>query len=306
MTVLNTEIHIVTLLFVILETLMFSHQLVFYLQKPKEKKRKYYLILLFLLIIYNIAGGLFPDENLPMSVVFQYILAYGAGFSMGAYFPYYFYQAYNITHLEFHAKYGVLIFLILPFIIFFCILYPLGLDLMTVIYVGMIIPFVYAFYMVYNILWGIRQRYKNRKASFDAILSYIAVAPWALMPLLAYLQVTQLTEVLFTNGGFLIITFLFFRNMIEENRKDLETLDLIQTKNEEEIFAIRCKGLGLTKRETEICQLVRDGYIYKEIGDALNISERTVNKHIQNIFKKAGSNNKLDLLNKISRRVKSA
>ncbi len=81
---------------------------------------------------------------------------------------------------------------------------------MTVIYVGMIIPFAYAFYMVYNILWGIRQRYKNRKASFDAILSYIAVAPWALMPLLAYLQVTQLTEVLFTNGGFLIITFLFF------------------------------------------------------------------------------------------------
>ncbi|WP_163380209.1 helix-turn-helix transcriptional regulator [Cyclobacterium sp. SYSU L10401] len=306
MTVLNTEIHIVTLLFVILETLMFSHQLVFYLQKPKEKKRKYYLILLFLLIIYNIAGGLFPDENLPLSVVFQYILAYGAGFSMGAYFPYYFYQSYNITHLEFHAKYGVLIFLILPFIIFFCILYPLGLDLMTVIYVGMIIPFAYAFYMVYNILWGIRQRYKNRKASFDAILSYIAVAPWALMPLLAYLQVTQLTEVLFTNGGFLIITFLFFRNMIEENRKDLETLDLIQTKNEEEIFAIRCKNLGLTKRETEICQLVRDGYIYKEIGDTMNISERTVNKHIQNIFKKAGSNNKLDLLNKISRRVKSA
>nr|WP_241685079.1 helix-turn-helix transcriptional regulator [Cyclobacterium xiamenense] len=94
--------------------------------------------------------------------------------------------------------------------------------------------------------------------------------------------------------------------MIEENRKDLETLDLIQTKNEEEIFAIRCKNLGLTKRETEICQLVRDGYIYKEIGDTLNISERTVNKHIQNIFKKAGSNNKLDLLNKISRRVKSA
>lgn len=94
--------------------------------------------------------------------------------------------------------------------------------------------------------------------------------------------------------------------MIEENRKDLETLDLIQTKNEEEIFAIRCKGLGLTKREIQICQLVRDGYIYKEIGDTLNISERTVNKHIQNIFKKAGSNNKLDLLNKISRRVKSA
>lgn len=110
----------VTFVFVVLEILMFSHQLVFYLLKPNEKKRKYYLILLFLLIIYNLAGGLFPDDSLTMSLELQYILAYGTGFLMGAYFPYYFYRAFNITHLEFHAKYGVLIFLILPFIIFFC------------------------------------------------------------------------------------------------------------------------------------------------------------------------------------------
>ncbi|MEX2512866.1 MAG: helix-turn-helix transcriptional regulator [Cyclobacteriaceae bacterium] len=271
-----------------------------------KQQRKYYLVLLFLLIIYNIAGGLFPDENLAMSVQLQYILAYGTGFCMGAYFPYYFYRAYNITHLEFHAKYGVLIFFILPFIIFFCVLYPFGLDLMTVIYVGMIIPFIYAFYMVYNILWGIRQRYRHRKTSFDAILSYIAVSPWSLMPLLAYLQVTQLTEVLFTNGGFLIITFLFFRNMIDESRKDMETLNLMQTKNENEIFIIRCEKLGLTKREIEVCQLVKIGLNYKDIGETLNISERTVNKHVENIFKKAKSNNKFDLLNKITRGERTA
>ncbi len=304
MTVFNTEIHIVTLIFVILEGLMFFVQMVFYLQKPNEKKRKYYLILLFLLIIYNIAGGLFPDENLPLSIELQYIIAYGTGFCMGAYFPYYFYRAYTITHLEFHAKYGVLIFLILPFIIFFCMLYPFGWDLMTVIYVGMIIPFLYAFYMVYNILWGIRQRYKHRKTSFDAILTYIGVSPWALMPLLAYLQVIQLTEVLITNGGFLVITVLFFRNTIQESRKDLETLDLLQTKKVDEIFIIRCTKLGLTKREIEVCELVRNGQIYKEIAESLFISERTVNKHMQNIFKKAKSKNKLDLLNKITRDVR--
>ncbi|MEX2594083.1 MAG: hypothetical protein WD426_15015 [Anditalea sp.] len=45
-----------------------------------------------------------------------------------------------------------------------------------------------------------------------------------------YLQVIQLTAVLFTNGGFLIITFLFFWNMIEESKKDLETLSMMQTK----------------------------------------------------------------------------
>src|SRR5690606_463481 len=119
-------------------------QLVLYLQKPTEGRRKYYLVLLFLLIIYNIAGGLFPDDQIPLSIPLQNILAYGAGFLMACYFPFYFYKAFNITHLKFHAKYGVLIFLFLPFLLFFCLLYTLGVELRTVVYVGLIIPFFYA------------------------------------------------------------------------------------------------------------------------------------------------------------------
>ena len=172
-----------------------------------------------------------------------------------------------------------------------------------VIYVGLIIPFFYAFFMLYNILLAIMKRFKNRKASFDASLSYAAVFPWALMPAMAYLEVTQLTEVLFTNGGFIIITVLFLRNMIEESRKDLETLELIQTKTEKEIFALRCSEIGLTLRETEICELVRRGLIYKDIADMLSISERTVSKHMENIFKKAEAKNKTELINRISMRI---
>src|SRR5690606_17148572 len=302
MTVFNTEMHVVTLVFIGLEIIMFSSQLVLYLQKPTERKRKYYLILLFLLIIYNIAGGLFPDDNIPLSIPLQNILAYGAGFLMACYFPFYFYKAFDIHHLKFQAKYGVLIFLVLLFLFFFCILYPMGVDLKAVIYVGLIIPFFYAFYMIYNILWAIRKRFKDRKASFDAILSYAAVFPWALMPAMAYLEVTQLTEVLFTNGGFIIITVLFLRNMIEESRKDLETLELIQTKTEKEIFALRCSEFGLTQREVEICELVREGFIYRDIADRLSISERTVSKHIQNIFQKAEVKNKTELINRINRK----
>lgn len=90
MTVFNTEMHVVTLVFIVLEIVMFSSQLVLYLQKPTERKRKYYLVLLFLLIIYNVAGGLFPDDQIPLSIPLQNILAYGAGFLMACYFPFYF------------------------------------------------------------------------------------------------------------------------------------------------------------------------------------------------------------------------
>lgn len=87
------------------------------------------------------------------------------------------------------------------------------------------------------------------------------------MPAMACLEVTQVTEVLFTNGGFVIITVLFLRNMIEESRKDLETLEPIQTKTEKEIFVLRCSEFCLTQREVEICELVREGFIYKDIGE---------------------------------------
>lgn len=299
--VFNTEMHVVTFVFVVLEMMLFSHQLVFFLQKPSEDQRKYYLILLALLIVYNVFGGLFPDANLPLSIPLQYILAYGSGFIMGAYFPFYFYKAFEMHNLAYQAKYGVLWFLILPFILFFCILYPIGLDLQFVIYLGLIVPFGYCLFILNKILRSIRKKHKNNSDYVEVFLSFGAICPWGFMPIMAYLEVEQLTEVLLTNGGFLVLTILYQRNIIEQNKNDLEKLDLIQNKNENEIFAFNCAKLGLTKREIEICELVKAGYIYKQIANQLHISERTVSKHMQNIFKKTNTNNKIELLNKIAK-----
>src|SRR5690606_5244061 len=102
-------------------------------------------------------------------------------------------------------------------------------------------------------------------------------------------------------GGFILITVLFLRNMIEESRKDLEPLELIQTKTDKEIFSLRCAELGLTPRETEICELGRGWLIYRDIDDTRSISERTVSKHIQNTFQKAEVRNKMELINRISK-----
>lgn len=43
---------------------------------------------------------------------------------------------------------------------------------------------------------------------------------------------------------------------------------------------------ALTKRELEVLRLVAVGMFNKEIGEAMNISERTVKNHISSIFKK--------------------
>lgn len=46
---------------------------------------------------------------------------------------------------------------------------------------------------------------------------------------------------------------------------------------------------SLTKREVQILKLIAEGLFNKEIGDRLDISERTVKNHVFNLFKKIGA-----------------
>ncbi len=50
----------------------------------------------------------------------------------------------------------------------------------------------------------------------------------------------------------------------------------------------------LTKRETEILQLVKEGFLSKEISDKLAISVHTVNTHRQRFLEKLGANNSFE------------
>jgi DNA-binding NarL/FixJ family response regulator/nitrogen-specific signal transduction histidine kinase len=64
-------------------------------------------------------------------------------------------------------------------------------------------------------------------------------------------------------------------------------------------FEQNCKAYQLTPREIDISKLISEGYSYKQIGDSLFIAERTVKKHVQNIFEKVSITNKVQLINKL-------
>jgi DNA-binding NarL/FixJ family response regulator len=51
-----------------------------------------------------------------------------------------------------------------------------------------------------------------------------------------------------------------------------------------------------TEREKDIILACRDGLLCKEIADRLNISTHTVNTHKNNIFKKLGINNTMEMV----------
>jgi DNA-binding CsgD family transcriptional regulator len=58
-------------------------------------------------------------------------------------------------------------------------------------------------------------------------------------------------------------------------------------------------NFSLTEREKEIIEYLVKGYNHKDISKYLHISQRTVERHVYNIYKKCEINTKIDLVNLI-------
>jgi len=54
----------------------------------------------------------------------------------------------------------------------------------------------------------------------------------------------------------------------------------------------------LSQRETEVLELLSEGFSYKEIAGKLGVSMETVKKHLKNIYQKLHVQNKIEALNK--------
>src|SRR5690606_37004893 len=84
---------------------------------------------------------------------------------------------------------------------------------------------------------------------------------------------------------------------------NLKTSNNFEINLENEDFSYKldqnCRTYNLTNREIEVAKLIITGLSYKRIGKDLFIDERTVAKHIGNIFEKMGVSNKVELINKL-------
>ena len=128
------------------------------------------------------------------------------------------------------------------------------------------------------------------------------VLPWSILPVIVYMDSSQTVEVLLCNTGFCIMTIIFIRQSIKESKAEYKLLQEVSKVRviQQERYELNCKSFNLTARETVIVKLIDKGLKYKSIADELFISERTVSKHVQNIFIKAGVSNKVELINKLN------
>jgi DNA-binding CsgD family transcriptional regulator len=308
MNVFGTQMHVVTFIFSAAGLLfMLPYQLIHYLSRPEDKTRYWYLILLILLIIYDITGGLFPDPKIPIPIIAQNIMAYGSGFVMASFFPYYFYKGMELHDLRFHAIYGVPVFLLLPYAVFFIGAYSINGDLNFAIRYGIIIPFFYSLILAYAIVRAVRAKYKEDKNNWMLVATCCAVIPSVSLSVVSYFNLSQAVEVFCTNMGFVVLSILLASDAIKKSKQE----HLQHQIEHQQLLELKLNGVkpcrfkenidkyGLSKREVEIIQLFRQGYTKKEIGETLHIAEGTVNKHVSNIYLKVDVSNQRELIKKL-------
>jgi DNA-binding CsgD family transcriptional regulator len=214
---------------------------------------------------------------------------------MAAYFPFYFYKAFDLKQLRFHAIYGVFLFLLCPFLAFFVVSYSLDEDLIFTVRYGAIIPFFYSFILLRAILIAIR--HAENKSNTEQILVYCAVVPWSFMSLIAYLEFNQAWETLFANIGFLIVTGIFICKSVRLARRDHKQLAKLSIdRTNPGAFIANCLHYGLTKMEILVVRMLYKGQSNREVADEMCISEETVKKHIQNTFRKTGAKNRMTMI----------
>jgi DNA-binding CsgD family transcriptional regulator len=303
MLVFGTQIHIVTLIFILLEAGMLFFQFFYYLFRPQDISRKLYLILLILMLFYNITGGLFPDPKINIPLDIQEMIAYGSGFLMASYFPYYFYKAFELNSLRWHALFGVPLFLASPYLVFFVVVYAINGNLNVDIKYGMIAPFIYALVLLFVMFKAIRDKYKSYQDEnkyMEETAMCIAITPWAALAFFGLVESSQLVEVLCTNTGIIGITVLFILKSIKSARFEYSRLlELANQGSGTQVFEEMCRFYKLTNREIEIVLLVKQGLTYKEISDKLFIASKTVENHIQHIYEKTSVKNKFSMIKKL-------
>lgn len=69
--------------------------------------------------------------------------------------------------------------------------------------------------------------------------------------------------------------------------------------NQPDVFQQNCFRYRFTSREIEIAELILKRNTQKDIAITLHISNKTVAKHLQNIYYKLKVNSKMELINKL-------
>jgi len=289
MVVFGVDLHGLTFLVCLVELVLLCHQLLRCLCDCGQVRARCMVGLYLLLLCHNLSLGILQGGPKWLPEVGRQLLANGSAYAVAGFVPFYFYRAFGLSALRFHAYFGTSCFLLLPFALFHGLFYPLSGRLELATGYGMLVPMGY-WLVVLWLLWTEVRRGKSRLL----LVEVLALLPWLLLGMAVHLGAGQWLRVLLANGGFVAAGCWSVYVEVRWQRRRNKVRQLAQ-RNSGEVFSVACRSYGLTEREAEVALLLCGGMSYREVGARLFISERTVDSHAQRIFAKTGVNRKMGL-----------
>lgn len=274
---------ILILIFIVLITIVLS-KVHFGWHKNDRNYHLNFLGLLFSGLIYNLAEGLLPDKNFKFDIISQNILAYTIGLIVAFHYLFYVKTEYKITFpiKISYSMIGIITLLILIFLFILPYTITKSLSYSRIFFIGFFLMTL----ALASIIVISRQIVKLKKEKSKIFKIHHLIGIFSFLSLLSlpftifFFGDNQLIEQSFFSIGFLFLTIDF--SLYEERKKESKKLIPISS---------------LSRREYEILTILfkNSNFKYNEIGELLNISEKTVSFHISNIYKKLGVKNKTEL-----------
>lgn len=102
---------------------------------------------------------------------------------------------------------------------------------------------------------------------------------------------------------YVLIGLMFFNYYVKIIRESLQNLGIVNLQLNIKKFPkeILAKKYGLTRREIEVVELLREGKAYLSIAEELYISVNTVKSHIKKAYQKLSVGNRMELANIIGK-----
>ena len=293
----------------VVEAFIFLFQLVNNLSRSQDSKRLLVTAWVFLTIYYNIITRLEPSGTMAVLDKTTFIVANTGALFLCMYCPFFVYKLFPARPLRFYGTWGVLCFILTPFILLFLLPVYITGDFSLSKKLLVSIPFLFAICFVFVLRHTLRSASYTLRTSLLVLAVYIIMALWMGLSLLMFVEHTRLLEVSIGNTGLMIISLLLLKHSIQESKNDYQKLQqeiqqlnsaLIKKELNRHIeFEASCAQYQLTTREKEIIPLIAKGCSNKQISELLFISDKTVAKHIRNIYEKVNVNKRQDLLRKM-------
>lgn len=289
----GTEIHAITFFYICIFILMLFPVINNLIKGNYKKYHKDFFLLLICILSNNLSSGIFPDKNIPFNILSQNIIAYFVGFITIIYYFVYLSKYYNINFRKYITVNQIFFILFVDLVLGFIVPYTITNDLATARKIFLIAPVILIALLILIIIkekitnYFFHDNIVEKYHVFTGIMGILSIIS---NPIIIFtFGDAQDIEQTFFNLGFFFIAIEYF--LYQKN---------VQASMLQENFS-------LTQRESEILSLlILDPNItYAQLGNNLNISEKTISAHMSRIYKKTGAKNKKDLFDKITRERQS-